>query len=104
LNLDSPCTAPAGWTESEFNIHGQAPWHAGLDRVRKQNGATIMNRIVRFEFLGKRWLFWLLCFTGIGIPYAILYLLEGTVWVEEELENPGAFLEAFRAGRLGHQR
>jgi len=63
-----------------------------------------MNRIVRFEFLGKRWLFWLLCFTGIGIPYAILYLIEGMVRVEEELENPGAFIEAFRAGKLVRQR
>ncbi|HYK89031.1 MAG TPA: hypothetical protein VE398_09685 [Acidobacteriota bacterium] len=57
-----------------------------------------MSKIVRVEFVGKRWLFWLLFFSGIAMPYAILYLLEGTVRVEEEIEDATQFLQDFRAG------
>lgn len=47
-----------------------------------------MGKIVTHEFLGSRFRFWLLVMTGIGIPFAIIYLLESTVRVEEEVENP----------------
>jgi hypothetical protein len=73
---------------------------AGKKGHQYKKGETTMSKIVRFEFLGKRWLFWLLFVTGIGIPYALLYLLEGTVRVDEKMENPSEFLEAFRTGKL----
>ena len=59
-----------------------------------------MGKIVRHEFLGSRFLFILLCLTGIGIPAAVLYLIKATVTIEEELDNPTEFLEAFRAGKV----
>ncbi len=62
-----------------------------------------MGKIVRHEFLGSRILFTLLCLTGIGIPAAVVYLIESTVTIEEELDNPTEFLEAFRAGKVSHK-
>ena len=59
-----------------------------------------MGKIVRHEFLGNRFWFWFLWVTVIGIPMAILYLIDTTVRVEEELDDPTDFLEAFRAGRF----
>ena len=59
-----------------------------------------MAKVKRREFVGSRILFVLLCLTGIGIPLAVIYAVEATVSVEEELENPTEFTEAFRAGLL----
>lgn len=61
------------------------------------------SRIVRYEFLGSWLLFWLYCVTGIGLPLGLLYLLSGTIRIEEELEDPSRFVAEFRAGRLGTQ-
>ncbi len=58
-----------------------------------------MGKIVRYEFLGSRWVFLLYCITVIGIPFGILYLLGSTVEVHEDLEDPTEFLEHWRAGR-----
>ncbi len=58
-----------------------------------------MAKIVRSEFVGN-WLgFWLLCVTVIGIPLALLYLVNGTIRVEEEIDDPERFLQGFRGGR-----
>ena len=59
-----------------------------------------MNKIIRRQFLGNWILFSALCVSLIGIPVAILYYKEGMVIVEEKLDDPGAFLEAYRAGKL----
>ncbi len=59
-----------------------------------------MSKIVRHEFMGSWVVFWLLCITGIGIPVAILYLLNGTIRIETELDNPEEFLDAFRRRKL----
>ena len=59
-----------------------------------------MGKIIRREFIGNRFIFWLLCFSGIGIPMAILYLLECTVTIEEAIESPNEFIEGLR----GHLR
>jgi hypothetical protein len=56
-----------------------------------------MNKIVRREFLGSWVLFLGLCVSIIGIPIAILYYKESMVVVQEELEEPSTFLEAYRA-------
>ena len=56
-----------------------------------------MGMIVRREFLGKRWLLWLLFVVPLAFPLGIIYLVEGTVTVHEELDDPAAFIEKFRA-------
>jgi len=62
-----------------------------------------MAKITRYEFVGKRWLVWLFWVLGITIPFAIIYLICATVAIEEEIDNPTEFLEAFRAGRVGRR-
>ena len=60
-----------------------------------------MSKIVRRQFLGSWVLFFVLCLSILGIPIAILYYKESMIVIEEELENPSAFLDAYRAGRSG---
>jgi len=59
-----------------------------------------MSKIVRYEFMGSRILFWLLSVSGVGIPLAILYLLNGTVRIEDDMDDPERFIAAFRSGGL----
>lgn len=59
-----------------------------------------MSKIIRHEFMGSRVLFWLLCVTGIGLPLAILYLVEGTIRIESEVADAERFVAEFKAGRL----
>ena len=61
-----------------------------------------MGKIVRYEFLGNPTRFWFLCLTVIGIPMAILYLIDATVRIEESLNDPGEFLERYRSGKIKH--
>ena len=56
-----------------------------------------MGKIVRHEFLGNRLVVLFFVITGIGIPLAVIYLLESLVKVEEEMENPSEFLRTYRA-------
>jgi len=58
-----------------------------------------MGKIIRHEFLGSRFVLTLLCLTGIGIPVAIIYLIEATVTIEEDVDNPLSYI---RTGKLGH--
>lgn len=60
-----------------------------------------MNKIVRRQFLGSWVLFFALCISILGIPIAILYYKESMIVIEEALENPSTFLDAYRAGKLG---
>jgi hypothetical protein len=60
---------------------------------------TLMSKIVRYEFMGSWALFWLLCVTGIGIPFAVLILLNGTLRIEDEMADPEQFVSAFREGK-----
>jgi hypothetical protein len=62
-----------------------------------------MSKIVRYRFLGSSYWFWLLCVSVVGLPVAFLYLLHGTIRIEEELNDPELFIEQFRAGRLGRR-
>lgn len=55
-----------------------------------------MAKIVRFEFVGNWILFWFACVTIIGIPLAILYLINGTVRIEEPVSDPERLLESIR--------
>jgi len=59
-----------------------------------------MSKVVRYEFMGSWMLFWLLGISIIGIPLAILYLMNGTIRIEDELDDPEQFLADFRSGKL----
>ncbi len=59
-----------------------------------------MPKIIRYEFMGSWFRFWVLCLTVVGIPFAILYLINGTLRIEHELEDPECFVEQFRSGKL----
>lgn len=50
-----------------------------------------MSKIIRYEFMGSWLFFWLLCITVILIPVAILYLLSGTLRIEDEMTDPEQF-------------
>ncbi len=63
-----------------------------------------MGKLIRHEFIGNPYLFWILFILGITLPFAILYLIRATVTVEEELENPSEFLEAFRTAQLSKKK
>jgi hypothetical protein len=56
-----------------------------------------MSKIIRYEFMGSWLFFWFLCITVIGIPVAILYLLNGMLRIEDEMAAPEQFVSAFRA-------
>jgi hypothetical protein len=54
-----------------------------------------MDKIVRRQFLGNWILFWLLCITILGIPIAVLYLLDGMVTIEQQVEDANAVMEIY---------
>ena len=58
------------------------------------------NRIVRYEFMGSPVILTLLCLTGILIPIAILYLVNGTLRIEHEMSDPETFVTEFRSRKL----
>lgn len=62
-----------------------------------------MGKIVRREFVGSRLLFSVLFLLGITLPVAIIYLLEATVTVEDEMENPEEFMTALRQGKVSRK-
>jgi hypothetical protein len=55
-----------------------------------------MGKIVYHEFLGSRLLLTILGLSVIGIPLAVIYVLENTVTVEESVESPSEFLDKQR--------
>ena len=55
-----------------------------------------MEKLVRREFRGSWLFFWLLCITGIGLPLALLYLIEGTVEVHSECRDAEATIDHIR--------
>ncbi len=60
-----------------------------------------MGKIVRREFMGNRLYFFLLCALLVTIPFAILYLVEGTIRIEDDLADPELFVQKFRSGSIG---
>lgn len=55
-----------------------------------------MPTITRYEFLGSWFVFWALSITVIGIPMAILYLVNATVRIEEPVEDPEKLMAVLR--------
>jgi hypothetical protein len=58
-----------------------------------------MATISRYEFMGSWLYFWLLCITGVGLPLAFLYLVNGTIRVEEQVEDAEGVLKSLRGAR-----
>jgi|SRR5581483_4260357 len=63
------------------------------------NRGELMDTISRYEFMGSWLYFWLLCISGIGIPIAILYLLNGTLRIEEQVKDAERVVQSLRAKR-----
>ena len=55
-----------------------------------------MDKIVRRQFLGNWIVFWLLCITILGIPVAVLYLIDGMITIEQQVEDANAVMEIYR--------
>jgi len=55
-----------------------------------------MSKIIRYEFMGSWFYFWVLSITVIGIPLALLYLISGTLRIESAMDDPERFVEEFR--------
>lgn len=49
-----------------------------------------MDKIRRREFAGSWLIFAILCLTGVGIPFAVLYLVNHTVEIESEVTDAEA--------------
>ncbi len=58
------------------------------------------NRIVRYEFMGNPLIFVLLCLTGFLLPIAVIYLVNGTLRIEHEMNDPEAFVVQYRSRKL----
>ncbi len=58
-----------------------------------------MATISRCEFMGSWLYFWLLCITVVGIPIALLYLLNGTIYVQEQVDDAERVASALRGAR-----
>lgn len=58
-----------------------------------------MGRIIYREFLGSRLVLTALFLSGIGIPLAVIYVLEYTITVEEDVESPSDYVASWRARR-----
>ncbi len=56
-----------------------------------------MDKIVRREFRGNWLLFWLLCLTVIGLPLALLYLINGTIEAHSECDDAEKAMEQIRS-------
>ncbi|HUJ42648.1 MAG TPA: hypothetical protein VLW52_03465 [Opitutaceae bacterium] len=56
-----------------------------------------MDKIVRREFTGSWLLFWALCLSGIGLPVALLYLLNRTVEIHTRIPDAEAAVDKIRA-------
>jgi hypothetical protein len=63
-----------------------------------------VSKIIRYEFMGSWFRFWVLCLTIVGIPVAILYLIDGTLRIEHDIDDPERFVEEFRSGKLTKKR
>lgn len=58
-----------------------------------------MGRIIRHEFLGSRLFVVAACCTIIGIPIALIYIIQCTVTIVEEMESPTEFLQQWKSER-----
>jgi len=57
---------------------------------------TIVKKVLRREFVGSQFLFWIMAMIPFTLPFAILYFVEWTVTIEEEVEDFENFLKRRR--------
>jgi hypothetical protein len=62
-----------------------------------------MSKIVRYRFMGSWWWFWVLCVSGFGLPFAVLYLLTGTVRMDTDVDDPEQLAEDLYTGKLAQK-
>jgi hypothetical protein len=74
-------------------------WADGASDMR--GGQRAMGKIVRHEFVGNKWLLFLLFLFGITFPFALIYFFESLVTVVDEIDDPEKFMEVFRSGKIG---
>jgi len=55
-----------------------------------------MSKIIRREFMGNPIIFCILCLSVIGLPVAFIYLLNGTLTIVTEVDEPEEFVKQFR--------
>jgi hypothetical protein len=55
-----------------------------------------MDTIRRREFHGSWLWFAVLCLTGVGIPFAVIYLIENTVEIETQVKDGESAWEKIR--------
>ena len=58
-----------------------------------------MAKLVRYDFLGSPFLFWLLCLTVLGIPMALIHLMTSTVRIEHDVDDAEELVARFKAGK-----
>lgn len=58
-----------------------------------------MDKIVRREFTGSWTIFAILCLIGIGLPFAVLYLIDNTVEIHTEVKDGEKAFAEIQAGR-----
>ena len=58
-----------------------------------------MDKIVRREFTGSWTIFAILALTGIGVPFALLYLVDNTVEIHSRVEDAEEAFAKILAGR-----
>ena len=55
-----------------------------------------MSKIIRHEFMGNPIIFCILCLSVIGLPFAFIYLLNGTLTIVTEVDEPEEFVKKYR--------
>jgi len=91
------------WSYNAVCVAATAKWpNGGITLAQCREGRYIVNeegtmdKIIRRQFLGNWVVFWLLCVTILGIPVAILYLIDGMVTIEQQVEDATAVMEIYR--------
>lgn len=67
--------------------------------LRKKRDGGTMSKVVRYEFMGSWLIFWLLFISGVGLPFALLYLVDGTLRLDTEVDDPEKYVETYRKAR-----
>lgn len=63
-----------------------------------------MGKLVRYEFVGTffdRLYIFVACLTVVFIPLAVMRWWGCLVRIDEQVDAPNAFMEAYRSGRVG---
>jgi hypothetical protein len=60
-----------------------------------------MDKIVRREFTGSWTMFTILSLTGIGIPFAVLYLIDNIAEIHTEVKDGEEAFAQIQASRKG---